>query len=290
MLFDLTPLPEETVNYVAAIAPQLGPGTPMSGPLAVYAGSRFVSRPTRSGCDTDAAYDPSRPCQPVRQATVVAVAAPVYSSAGCDADAAYDPSRPCQPVRQAAVVAVAAPVYSAAGCDADAAFDPSRPCKPAVAATAPAPSVSSAGCDPDGAFDPSRPCLPPRPPGVAAQPAPVLAQALPPPIGYARPLQETRAQRASYDPGPPPGRWAIQVGAFANLSTAESAAESARSAAPDLLRTAKIELPATTPFGTRVAFRARLFGLSQTAAADACARLSGRGMACITVPPDRGSF
>jgi hypothetical protein len=98
------------------------------------------------------------------------------------------------------------------------------------------------------------------------------------------------AQRVSYAAGPPPGRWAIQVGAFASLSTAESAAEHARSAAPDLLRTAKIELPATTPFGSQVAFRARLLGLSQTAAADACARLSGRGIACITVPPDRGSF
>jgi hypothetical protein len=98
------------------------------------------------------------------------------------------------------------------------------------------------------------------------------------------------SQRVSYDPGPPPGRWAIQVGAFATLSTAESAAEHARSAAPDLLRTAKIELPATSPFGNQVAFRARLLGLSQSAAADACGRLSSRGIACITVPPDRGSF
>ena len=292
-----TPLPEETVNYVAAIAPQLGPGTPMSGPLAVYAGSRFASRPARAGCDTDAAYDPSRPCQPVRQA--VAAAAPAYGSAGCDTDSAYDPSRPCQPARQAAVVAVSAPSYGSAGCDADAAYDPSRPCQPVrqaavepVAFAPAASSYSSAGCDPDGAFDPSRPCQRPRPPVAAMQPAraPVYAQALPPPIIHARPLQEMTAQRASYEAVPPPGRWAIQVGAFASLSTAEGAAENARSAAPDLLRTAKIELPATTSFGSQVAFRARLFGLSQSAAVAACGRLSGRGMACITVPPDRGSF
>ncbi len=44
-----TPLPEETVNYVAAIAPLLGPGTPMSGPLAVYGGTQFASRATRAG-------------------------------------------------------------------------------------------------------------------------------------------------------------------------------------------------------------------------------------------------
>jgi hypothetical protein len=82
----------------------------------------------------------------------------------------------------------------------------------------------------------------------------------------------------------------IQVGAFASLSTAENAAETARDAAPDLLRTTKIELPATTPFGNQVAFRARLSGLSAAAAEQACGRLSSRGMACITVPPSRDAF
>jgi hypothetical protein len=97
-------------------------------------------------------------------------------------------------------------------------------------------------------------------------------------------------QRASYTPAPPPGRWAIQVGAFASLATAQSAAETARMAAPDLLRTTKVVLPATTPFGSQVAFRARLLGLSQSAAVDACGRLGSRGIACMTVPPDRGGF
>jgi hypothetical protein len=90
--------------------------------------------------------------------------------------------------------------------------------------------------------------------------------------------------------GPPPGRWAIQVGAFSTLSTAEAAAQSARSALPELLRTAKIELPATAPLGTQIAFRARLSGLSPSAASDACSRLNGHGTACITVPPEHGSF
>jgi hypothetical protein len=109
-------------------------------------------------------------------------------------------------------------------------------------------------------------------------------------------MQEAMTQRATYSPPPvapvppPPGAWGIQVGAFASLSTAEAAAQSARAAAPELLRTTKIELPATTPFGSQVAFRARLVGLSQTAAADACSRLSGHGMACMTVPPSHTSF
>lgn len=121
-----------------------------------------------------------------------------------------------------------------------------------------------------------------------------MAQPMPPrPTGYAagaRPLQERMAQLATFTPGPPPGRWAIQVGAYANLATAEAAAESARSALPDLLRTVKIELPPTAPLGTQVAFRARLSGLSSSAAADACSRLAARGLPCITVPPPRDAF
>jgi D-alanyl-D-alanine carboxypeptidase len=265
-----TPLPTETVNYVASLAPLLGPGTPMSGPLAVYGTTQFAARRSSSGCDPDAAYDPARPCVPISQPAVVAVAAPApaYSTAGCDPDAAYDPTRPCRPA-------------------------------PAVAAAPPLAVVTSADCDPDAAFDPAHPC---RPAPVAAEPvvaAPIVAQALPPLVerhlnyagGGSRPLQESGAQRAVFNPGagpgPTAGRWGIQVGAYANLATAQAAAESARAALPDALRTAKIELPATTPFGGKMAFRARLVGLPPAAASDACARLSGRGMACITVPPAR---
>jgi D-alanyl-D-alanine carboxypeptidase len=310
-----TPLPAETVNYVASIAPHLGPGTPLSGPLAVYAGgaTRYASvRRTPSGCDPDAAYNPDGPCTPLRPAVVqpvVASATPSYGSSGCDPDAAYNPDGPCTPLRPAVVrpvvMASAAPSYNSAGCDPDAAYNPDGPCTPLRPAAAPsvdamAGQSDSDGCDPDAAYDPTRPCRPLPPPAapVVAQPLPappsVVAQALPsPPARYgggARPIQEMTAQRASYTPAPPAGHWAIQVGAFASLSTAQNAAESARMAAPDLLRTTKIVLPATNPFGNQVAFRARLLGLSQSAAVDACGRLSRRGIACMTVPPERNIY
>ncbi len=293
-----TPLPEETVNYVAAIAPQLGPGTPMSGPLAVYAGSsgyspRMAARRSANGCDPDAAYNPDGPCTPV-QPVVVAAAASVPASGplvDCDPDAAYDPTRRCRPVPAAPVVV-------------------------AAAAPAPAPvaelASASTECDPDAAYDPTRRCQPApvmaaaSPPAVLAQPLPPPPQPLPPPpppqrfaaapYGLRRPLQETTARPAMYTPSAQAGgyaaagAWGIQVGAFASLSTAQAAAEAARMAAPDLLATAKTELPATTPFGSQVAFRSRLVGLSQPAAADACARLGRRGIACITVPPQRATF
>jgi hypothetical protein len=54
-----------------------------------------------------------------------------------------------------------------------------------------------------------------------------------------------------------------------------------------LLGLANVELPPTTPFGTQVAFMARLTGLTPHAAADACSKLSGRGMQCMTISPAR---
>jgi hypothetical protein len=57
-----------------------------------------------------------------------------------------------------------------------------------------------------------------------------------------------------------------------------------------LLQRTNIELPATAPLGTQVAFRARLSGLSAAAATEACSRLTGRGIACVTVAPPRDSF
>jgi D-alanyl-D-alanine carboxypeptidase len=273
------PLPAETVNYVASIAPLLGSERPMSGPLAVYGGTQFAARGPSTGCDPDAAYNPDGPCTPIQPPVVVAAAAtpvPVYhadySQGGCDPDAAYDPDRPCQPAPAAPVaVASVTPVYSP-------------------------PPAAESDCDPDAAYDPDRRCRP-----VRAVPVAIVAEALPQPprarqVAFAapaaehRPLQEGMTLHVAFTSAPPPGRWAIQVGAFANLATAQAAAERARSTLPEMLRTAKVELPATTPLGTQVAFRARLSGLTQTAAVDACSRLNGRGTACMTVPPTQGSF
>ena len=241
-----TPLPEETINYVALIAPSLGAGTPMSGPLAVYADrSVRVARADSRGCDPDAAYNPDGPCTPVMSTPVVdtPVVAPV--------------------ARTAVAPRVAEPSYAAGGCDPDAAYDPSRPCAPL-----------------------------PAPPAVVAEalprPTPYAASLAPRALGGARPVQETMARPGALNTAPNRG-WAIQVGAYANLSSAQAAAEKARSALPDLLRTAYVELPPTAPLGPLVAFRARLAGLSALSAIDACARLGSRGVSCMTVPPSGAS-
>jgi hypothetical protein len=91
-------LPNETVAYLASVAPALAAEGPMTGPLAAYAaggGGRrapvqvyAASRRSLGGCwrDPDAAYDPDDPCNkhtapasaPVR---VAAAEAPVQSTA-----------------------------------------------------------------------------------------------------------------------------------------------------------------------------------------------------------------
>jgi D-alanyl-D-alanine carboxypeptidase len=99
-------LPNETINYVAAITPNLGSDTTLSGPLAVYASASTgtsIAAPSvtsfAAGCDVNAAYDPDHPCAPVEQ--VASAPAPLAVAGDCDADAAYDPDRPCLPTPSA---------------------------------------------------------------------------------------------------------------------------------------------------------------------------------------------
>jgi D-alanyl-D-alanine carboxypeptidase len=103
-------LPDETANYLAAITPNLGNDIPLSGPLAMYAGTSsgvITAAPSvtaqAAGCDVNAAYDPDRPCATLTQAAVtpVTAVAPLQMadaapSNGCDPNAAYDPDQPCQ--------------------------------------------------------------------------------------------------------------------------------------------------------------------------------------------------
>jgi D-alanyl-D-alanine carboxypeptidase len=110
-------LPDETVNYLAAITPNLGTDVPRSGPFAVYASAR--SGPVRrftptvaslaAGCDLNAAYNPNHPCTSLERAAaepapIQTAAVPQLGANGCDLNAAYDPSRPCTSLPQMAAV------------------------------------------------------------------------------------------------------------------------------------------------------------------------------------------
>jgi D-alanyl-D-alanine carboxypeptidase len=138
-------LPDETVNYVASIAPRLGGSGHMTGPLAVYAQGGNVPRDpavtapvavasrTVEACDQDAAYDPDRPCAPTPALTATAPVV-VTTASGCDSDAAYDPSRPCPQTTTTAAVTSRSSLYQHAAPVGSAS---------ALAATAPAALISA---------------------------------------------------------------------------------------------------------------------------------------------------
>jgi len=282
-------LPDETVNYLAAITPNLGNDVPRSGPFAVYASARSgrASRYTPSvaslaaGCDLNAAYNPNHPCTSLERAAtqpapiqtaLVPNLVPQGGANGCDLNAAYDPSHPCTSVEQAAAsspptrqavtqqpTGSAVQLASAEGCNPDAAYNPARPCRAATAANAvPLPPVKA---EPLSAV--LQPAAPPQPPSRPAVP------------GGASPVP----------PASSGGGWAIQVGAFANPGLARAVAEGARAQAPDQLRSAALALQPTAPFGSTVLYRARLAHLSASAAASACTHLNRRQLPCIVVPP-----
>ncbi|HET6184780.1 MAG TPA: lytic transglycosylase domain-containing protein [Acetobacteraceae bacterium] len=242
-----TPLPDETVGYLSNIAPHLGTRTAMTGPLAVYAGPV-------------GAEAPAAPLPPAQPPVMLARA----GAGACDPDAAYDPDRPCTPTQAAAPV----PAPSSAPAPAPAY---------AVAALPPPPSYVQPAPQPVYAAQPAAPVYAAAPPGRAI---------LPPLVYSSAPAVRPQAQLASLAPAAP-GSWAIQVGAFSSQAGAHAAAEQVRAAMPDLLGAGSVAAPPTTPFGGTVLYRARIVALSESTAASACARLSARGTACMTVPPGR---
>ncbi len=79
------------------------------------------------------------------------------------------------------------------------------------------------------------------------------------------------------------GTWSIQVGAYADPAKSSAAIDVARAHAGRLLLAAK---PMIMPVQVgRVLYRARLSGLSATAASAACAELGSAALDCIAVPP-----
>lgn len=296
------PLPAETVNYLADVTPNLGTQIAFSGPLANYAAANAASAGPPSevdfatGCDVNAAYDPQHPCSSATPAPgagpVVLAVNDIGAAAGsCDANAAYDPDAPC----------TAGPAGQTGTCDLNAAYDPASPCVPGAApppaqATVEMASANEAACDPDAAYDPGHPCVPAPVVGAGSQGTPRQS-----PMPAA-----VTADSALYQPGTMPARapvlaasmavapahparpetWAIQVGAFSTPGLARTVAEGARAQLPAELQSADIALPATTPFGGLVLYRARLVHLSAGEALAACSALSRRQLPCVVL---RGS-
>ena len=256
------PLPNETVNYIASIAPRIAGTGPETGPLSAYGGNGGV-----------------------QYAAAPAGGAPVAATGACDPDAAYDPTRPCAPAPTVAVAANAVPAAPVAPAPTSGSmiYDPYRAAPPQGAEAGGMAGVTLAGsgtCDPDASYDPARPCAPQPTLAVASGPAPAGGSPMySPGVRYAAAVLPSAAGT---------GDWAIQVGAFMNPALARAAAATARSMAPDLLLAARVELPLTEPFGTTVLYRARLANLSARTANEACTRLMQRQLVCMVVAPGHG--
>ncbi len=269
-------LPQETVNYVAAITPNLGTEVPRSGPFAVYASARSgrAQRPTvaslAAGCDLNAAYDPKHPCRSLERAArepapIQTAFAPQLGTNGCDLNAAYDPNHPCNALPQTAAASrpTTAPVQVAA--------------QQLAAASRPAPAQQVAAASPKPGLSQFLIAS-----AMAAEPLPAEKPA--PPLQ--RPSRSpAQGAPAPHPPTPSGGGWAIQVGAFASPDLARTVAEGARAQAPDQLHSAVLALQPTAPFGGKVLYRARLAHLSASAAANACTRLNQRQLPCVVVRP-----
>ncbi|MBB3175059.1 hypothetical protein FHR90_002906 [Endobacter medicaginis] len=262
-------LPRETVDYVNAISPHLGGGTPggSGGSATMYAAAspparRAPSRRRGNACvqDVDAAYDPSSSCAP---AASMANPAPVEVAAAPSDDPAMLPAR--QQVAQATPRCPGNP---------DAAFDAPCPAPAPVPAAmpAPAPVYASAalpgyrGASVLGGGTPPYDVPPYGPPPPAVRPKVTLAAA-------------HAAQLAAY------GDWGIQVGAFDSPAQARTATSIARQADYGRLGGARSVVQATTPPGRGTLYRARLAGLARQTAGDACAELSSHRIACMVVAP-----
>lgn len=75
--------------------------------------------------------------------------------------------------------------------------------------------------------------------------------------------------------------WGVQVGAFSTIERAQTHLRTVSRTAPDLLAGARIAIVAAP----RALFRARLIGLSEDEARQACRALRAHAMDCLAVPP-----
>jgi D-alanyl-D-alanine carboxypeptidase len=211
-----TPLPDETVNYLASITPNLGTQVAMTGPLAVYAGGTAAAYASNTVAYSGGSYNSG------------------YSGSAsgyANSNAAYDDGS----------------AYEGGG---------------AVAADTSAQAAPPPPSNNDSAWSGGT--------GVAAPPATVAR------------YQSAAVTQVAAMPTAG-GNWAVQVGAFPDASVSVAALSRARVTVGPLLANASSAL--VPVMRGQLLYRARLTGLSQNDAAATCARLSGSGLDCFTVPP-----
>ncbi len=260
-------LPDETVNYVAAIAPRL------SGSGAIGARGPYVGTARQGRVQVAAAMQPiASPGDPGFPVQVAAGMAPIASPG--------DPGMPS--VQTAAMAPIASP------------GDPG-----VLPATAYASTMAPIASPGDPGMAPAAPPAPyaPMPPGSFLRTASTFVipsasaaetRFAPPPATRAASRLVSLVPPASARSGfsRPAAGYGIQVGAFGSPAEARGAAEDARRLAGSVPLDASTVLGTVTRSDGRVLFRARLMGMQPAAANSACERLQARRLPCFVVPPE----
>ena len=106
----------------------------------------------------------------------------------------------------------------------------------------------------------------------------------PPALPIPRATAQTRPRPDANDRIVVAANWAIQVGAFRRFAAARRQVHRATSAAPSLLRGHQVSIVAID-HGRGDFYRARLTGVTERVAREACAALRRRDLECVPVPP-----
>ncbi|GAP25579.1 murein transglycosylase [Gluconobacter frateurii NBRC 101659] len=268
------PLPRETRRYVASIGPRIAGITPHN----------------RSAADLLVAqHDPNAQIQIAENSAPASPTSQAVSAAWSHKDTADTSASSAAPVEVAEVPETPIAVAAAGPSSVSAAWA-------ARGITSPTPTVQAAAYRPAVANSMDTELADSQ---VTAQEIPIGHRLKPQPIMAIMPAANQQQYRLSPGPAPiarraapvqqdtsGPRTWAIQVGAFANASQANTAASQAHSRAGAAVASARTQV-ASVKTGKGHLYRARLTGLTHESALAACQHLP-HGSPCVVVPP--GTF
>ncbi len=258
------PLPDETINYVAMIAPNIEGYYPRRRSAADELA--LNTRPMgEAGGILPSGFSPEAPTPsqlsaPVEVASLAPVSTPPEDS---PAPVSIPISSILTAVAQNQAAPPPAPVQMAS-----AIYTPNAvPVPPPVPATNQYPMVA-------------RTSLPVPPPAPAPMPAPHNFSLIPPAMA------DTAVQTVAFNSGH--RSWGIQVGAYDTSSNARAALGMAELTGANVLTRARpMVMSIHTGSGTK--YRARFVGLEHEEAVNACSRLSGGPTGCVVLSPDAQS-
>jgi hypothetical protein len=295
-LYNRQGLPAETRNYVARVGPRIITSSPVRrAPAEIYAageiplnvpqGPRRMDAATRTALaeqrairEQNAQFAALPPAEPSAAPVRMAAAAPVTPSAIARGGVVA-----MEPIPDGSTPEGAARLAESAGRAATSGGEVMEDGRIIVARMDPIPD----GSTPEGAArmaeSAGRQAPPPSPPApqlVASRP-PVAAQPNAPRNFGLISTAQAGTLPAGFRPTAPAaasGGWGVQVGAFSSPEAARSAAQAAQGTIGGRAQVTPVQV------GRATLFRARVTGLSQTSAQQACDRLRARN-GCNTLAP-----